>query len=428
MIVMSHVDSYHRDNSKISFILERGGLRIPEAVKDAQLTKTLSLDIPEEGEVAILRPKLKRERRYTIGGGRLPNLISELGYDPVEESLNFYLQSARFIHGVLGSCITSGTSYAPAKTDVVLSGSGSAVLTLTTGGLSVNAHIGDMIKITSGIYNGTRLLILSNTANTVTIDITVPAAPAGINGASCEIFKGPWLHTMGVGSDLPTFASHVLIPNVNAAETICVDMLGMLIKTWELTAEKSADAVQAVGFIVAKAIDGTVGLPIPADPGNELMMKWCNVDTLTLTYNSKSPIVKDICDSVKISIENGAELKTVVGDCYASFKSIGTLEFTATLHYFPNSRILYDLINTSVNAYVTAMPLLVKFQIDANHYIQIAIDKMYLSDHPEMVPGKDDSIMGIDAEFKTMPGAIVTAISKDDFNLDYYERSTVIQV
>lgn len=423
---MSHVDSYHRDVSKISFIKERGGLRIPEAVKDAPLTKTLAFDIPEEGEVAILRPKLKRERKYTIGGGRLPNLVSELGYDPVEESLSFYLQSARWLYPVLGNCVTTGTSYSPAKIDVVLSGSGSAVLTLTTGGLSVNAHVGDLIRITSGTYLGTRLLILSNTANTVTVDITVPAAPAGINGASCEIFKGPWLHTMSVGSDLPTFASHVLIPNVNAAETICADMLGMLAKSWELTTEKSADAIQAVGFIVAKAIDGTVGLPNPADPGNELMMKWCNVDTLTLTYNGGSPITKDICDSVKISIENGAELKQVVGDCYASFKSIGTLEFTLTLHYFPNSRVLYDLINTSINAYIGVIPFLVKYQIDVDHYIQIAIDKMYLTEHPEMVPGKDDAIMGIDAVFVPAPGAVISAISKDDFNLDNYERSTIV--
>lgn len=423
---MSHVDSYHRDNSRISLIKERGGLRIPEATKDAQLAKVLSIDIPEEGEVTVLRPKLKRERRYTIGGGRLPNLVSELGYDPVDESLNFYLQSARFLYGVLGSCVTSGTSYSPAKTDVILSGAGSAVLTLTTGGLTINAHVGDMLKLTSGVYSGTRLLILSNTANTITVPITTPAAPAGINGASVEIFKGPWLHTMAVGSDLPSFASHIYIPNTVSAETICVDLLGMVIKTWECTIEKAADAVQSVGFLVAKAIDGNSALSIPADPGNELMMKWCEIDTLTVTYNSKSPITKDICDSIKINIENGAEIKHVVGDCYGSFKNVGTAELTVTMHYFPNSRTFYDLINTPIASYVTTLPFLVKITRDVNHYIQLSIDKMYLSDHPELIPNKDDSIMGIDAEFKPMPNAVVSAIAKDDFNIDYYERSTIV--
>lgn len=423
---MSHVDSYHRDNSRISLIKERGGLRIPEAVKDAQLAKVLSCDIPEEGEVSVLRPKLKRERRYTIGGGRLPNLISELGYDPVDETLNYYLQSARFLHGVLGYCVTSGTSYAPAKTDVISSGAGSAVLTLTTGGLSVNAHIGNMLKVTSGVYLGSRFLILSNTANTITIDITTPAAPAGINGASVEIFKGPWLHTMALGTDLPSFASHVLIPNTVPAETICVDLLGMVMKTWELTVEKAADAIQAVGFLVAKAIDGNSALSIPADPGNELMMKWCQIDTLTVTYNSESPIVKDICDSIKVTIENGAELKQVVGDCYASFKNVGTADITVVLHYFPNSRTFYDLINVKLGDYVTTLPIIFKLTIDVDHYIQLSIDKMILTDHPDLIPNKDDSIMGVDAEFKPAPGATVAAMAKDDFNIDHYERSTLV--
>lgn len=420
---------YPRTTSKISVIKERA-FRTPISTKDAPLTYALAIDAPEEGELTLLRSKLKKEKRYTVGGGRTANLVTELGYEAVDETISFYLQTARFLFGVMGACVTTGTSYSPVKSGTVVSGQGTAVLDLGIV-MTPDAHIGDMLEVTFLVAPLTRrFAIIDNDASTVTLDIT---SPADTNGKTFEIKTAPFIHdiTQGTTCKPPTFAMRFDLPNEcgDAAQRVVSDLLGIIIKTWELTLEKGGDGIQNVGLLGAKSVDG-VTFTNPGDLPLDTL-KWGHVSSFHIDYNAEQVIHKDICDSIKHSIENGASMEPTVGDFYPNYIKYGTVDHTFTFNYYPRTKTFYTLRNTAIKDYITAITGVLEIVYSADRFIKYTLNSLLLMEHPEAIASKDDNIMGVEAELGLMPrdnpaalpeGTVVIQ-AKDDLGIEYFEGS-----
>lgn len=426
---MSETGQYNRTNARVSLIKERA-FRTPIDTKDAALTKSLAIDIPEEGEVTVLRSVLKREQRWTVGGGRTANVMTELGFDTVDESINFYLQTARLLAAVMGKTVTTGTSYTVPITGTVSSGGGTAILTLSTA-MTPDAHIGDMLEITLGDQLGSKYAIIDNDANTVTLDVDTDA---NIDGDTYEIKTAPFTHviTQAGECEVSTHAMHFDLPNAcDPAERILLDMLGIIMKSVELTIEQGGDAIQSVGMLGAKSVAGAA----ITNPANFLVdfFKWGHVSDFYIQYDSVNVIDKSNCDSIKISIENDSELKHVVGDFHPNYKKLGTIDYTATFHYFPQTKAFFDLRNVPLADYATTISALIDVVYSANRYITFTFNSLMLNEHPTSIPSKDDAILGVDAELKLMPKDNPAGLAegtleieaKDDLGIEYYEGSTL---
>lgn len=424
------MSQFYRRDSTFSIKRERGGFRIPESTKDAALTSVLASDIPEEGELSVLRTVLKRERLHTVGGGRKANVITELGYDPVDETVNFYLQTARKIFGAMGNCVTTGTSHSPSITGSVVSGGGTKIISLSGVTLVVDAHIGDMFQITSGPYTGYKYCIVDNDVSSVTVD---EDTPSGLATPSFEIFTAPFDHQITEGTTLPTWAAHFDLPNEDSAERIINDLLGIIMKKNEITIEKEGDAIQAVDIIGAKSIEGGA-ITVPSD-FVDTFLKWGYVSELTLSYDGKNPIRKEICDMIKMAIENDAELQQVVGDFWANFIKIGTVDYALTFNYFPDSKVLYDLRNVKIKDMVGDLDCTIQITEPNfgdlpgggswDKFIKFIWDKLYLDEHPTGIPSKDDALMGVEAVFKFIKEGSLIVQSRDQYGIEYYEGSTI---
>lgn len=427
------MSNYRRTASKIVLLREKA-FRIRDAIKDEPIldAETGYIDIPDVGEVAVLRSELKREAKSIVGGSRTPDVMSELGFDAIDESISFHLQTGRLIYGVLGECATTGTSYAPALTDTILSGQGTATLTLTGGGLTPNAHVGDLLEVDRGGGEYNRYYITANTANTVTVDVLTAA---DVNGLTVEITTAPFTHLMGQMEGkcrLPTFAMRVDVGNPCAEtdENLYVDTHGVMLKSNEITIETNGDAMQAVSFNAAKSTDGS---PLTREATEKALniLKWTHVSTFTFTYDAQSPITKDVCDQIKIMLENNAELKHTVGDAYPNYQRVGGFTATVTLSYHPFNKVLYDLRNTAIVDYASDVELIITLEESASRYIKFRFPSLVLTEHPTGIPSADDAIMGVEAEFQLMPAylnngrtagtAIVEAV--DDLDIRYYEGS-----
>jgi len=419
---------FTRVDAHISMVKEKGGLRKLDSTLDEAISVSYPIDKPEEGEFPVLRTVLKREERFTLGGDRRTDYVAELGYDPVDESVNFYLQTAKFIYGAFGSCVTTGTSYAPAKTGTIDSGGGTKILTVTGIVLTPDAHIGDMLEITVGDRVGNKYEIVDNDASTITVDINTPI---NIDADQFEIKTVPFLHHITHAKILPTFAMKFDMPDVLNDERILMDLLGIIIKSHELTIEQGGDAIQAVGIIGAKSVEGN---PItnPAEP-LDTPLKWGHLSELDLSYDGENPIRAEICDSITITTENDSEIKPVVGDFWSRHQKDGTVTDMFRLHYFPDSKLLYDLRNTCIKDLVDDIDLTLKLKEtncagedfgDYERYIKWVVTKMYVAEHPTGIPSKDDHEMGVDCTLMILPEGDIYVEAQDAYGLIHYEGST----
>jgi hypothetical protein len=431
----SHEDGFSRGDGTFHLIREYGGIRTPVETLDEPLSFVLPFDIPEEGELKVLRPVLKREEIFNIGSGRHVSHITELGYEPLDEDIPFFVQTAKGPYASMGACLTVGED-----TDVlgtVVSGEGTFSLALGET-LVEDKHIGHYVEITSGPKTGWKFHIKDHdTSGNVDTDIRVPDSPPGeINGQTFKIVGGPFKHYIRRGRTLPSFGGHFEVPNENSTQTVILDALGMIMKKNEITFEKDGDGKQAIGITIPKAVEGVAIPNLPQDLPDCNFFKWGHHSILEVEYDSQFPIVANRCDQVVHLIENEASVDPTQGDFWATYKNIKTVMYNLKLHYFPGgdtARLLYDLRNTRIKDYVT--PLVARLEVrdpdyaqrdDLSYwdrYIKWVYTSCYLSEHPFGIPSKDDFVMGVDAEFRLLPEGELEIESQDEFGVAHYEGS-----
>jgi hypothetical protein len=431
------LDNYPRGIAKISISKELGGFRTPVETKDAQLTETHTIDTPEQGAVPMMDQVRVREERFTVGGGRGANKVFEGGFPQVDETLSHYLETGQLACGAFGACETVGTSYETPKTDSIASGQGTKVLTLTTGGLTPDAHIGDMLIVTSGDAVGYKYVIKDNDAGTITVDINTHPA---IDADSVEIVTGPFEHTITPGLRLSTYAIKVDSPTKygSASNRILVDLLGVIMASWTCNIEPGAEIMQTVNYKGSKSIDGTPTTNPPDFPHKAF--RWGDVPSganIYVKYDSVEKIVRCQISTLSMDYTNDAEIRDAVGDFYPCYPKDGTIDINVNLRYWPNDRTFHDLKKKERDEYATPIEFFVKL-LHANdlalptapvtytdRYFQISIDKMYMQDHTDEIASADEQIMAADMVLKPDPDASVEIKTKDEYGLEYYEGSTV---
>jgi hypothetical protein len=405
-------------------VVEVDGLRIANrgGAKDAAITATynLAIDRQLDDSVPILYSQIERMRHMTLGSGtRNADCIVEQKYPVTEQDLEYSVQTGRWLYPVMGKCVTTGTANG---TDTIASGEGTATLTLTTGGLTIDAAIGDFIEFTSGSLSGNKYHITDNDTGTITLDKTVPS---GANSAGITFYTAPFTHTIteqDVVSSMKTVALHQELENDVGAESIREDMLGIIVNTHVHTAEMDGFARQTVGLLGAKSVTGSE-LTRPATLDSCSNIKWGGeAATNTLTYNSVEQTSE--VDRVEIEIINNAELKHITGDAYANATKWGERDYTVTLHMFPTVDTLKTLRNLAIDTYVTALAYTYKVQTTATDYIQYTFDDTYVDDFPLEVPDKDALEFGVDVVLKNNAGGTCAIEVKDSLGLIYYEGST----
>ncbi len=407
-------ESYRRWNGKIS----RKGEDVFRNA-DAALTQSeiLATDVTIDDSISIPEPELLTEEHYPVGGGRNLSKLSELGFDVPEDTLPLLIQSAVHLYEALGACRTVGTALAVPFADVIASGQGTAVITMTTHtSMTPDEHIGRMLEdATSGV----NYAIIDNDASTLTLH---KATVATADGDTIAITKAPFIHTITESNSIPSQAFHFELENDTDAVSIRSDLLGVLMNTLEHIFEKKADGLQNLGILVAKAVAGS-DLTQPANK-SELCLNWADTSTFTLSYNSLNPITADECDSVTIRIANNAIIRDVMGDKNAKKPVTGIREYDLILHIFPENRVLELLRNTSQVDYITALAFVFKVENpnDATHYIQYTFNSLRVSDYKKAIPGKGDAERGLDCGFRLRPGGTLAGVASDSLNILHYER------
>jgi len=331
-------------------MIKESSLRTILATKDAPATVVYSIDKELDDELVYPRSKNEKVRHSSLGSGtRNADTITDGGFPPVEDSLDFALQVAKFLYGVQGSCVTTGTS--TGETGTVTSGQGTDTLVLSGGGaFTINEFAGMMLSITSGENLGKKYHIKSNSATAVTIDKN---SPGDIDGDGYRIDGKPFTHTISEGFKPPSFALHQELENYDNTNPIRKDLLGVIIDSWTGTIEVDSDmAEQSVGIIGAKSITGS-NIAQPSQLDNTRILNFKGVITNTLTYNSLNTIVNADNDSIQIEINNNASIIRVQGDCYPDHEIFAERDYTLTLTLYPEDSVLIELQNINIEDFLT---------------------------------------------------------------------------
>jgi hypothetical protein len=424
---------YKRFPARFSLVKEKGGLRIVDAVKDDPIAETFAIDTPEEGAVPIMRSTLKKVKQFTVGGSRQVNNVSSQGYDQIDVSITHYLQTCRIFYATLWNCVTTGTSYSPVIQDSIASGQGTKTLTFSTiTSLVVDAHKGDMLVVDSGDAVGFKYYIVSNTADSVTVDIDTHPA---INSDVVEIKTVPFTHTITRGDQPVTFAAHFDIParDGDAAKRIIVDALGVIVKSATVSIAPDGDAIIEANYLGAKSIDGDV----ITNPENLAIrhFKWGHASTFYVSYNAVNKIVQYDCESLEILLDNDTEIRKHIGDFYPDREKDGIAEDTVTITHWPKDKTFHDLVNVDTKDYTGPIALRVILTQEKaglnpdgitfwDRTIQIDISKLFVNDFPEEIPSKDDDDMAADMELFDDVGNVTQVAGVDELGIEYYEGST----
>lgn len=407
---------YYRPDCQISI----GARELVFRNLDAALTIVKHKDLLQDGGWPIAEPYLKSEKHYPLGGGEIASKISYLGYDPSEEALPLWVQSAVGIYLALGKCVTTGTALGTPFTDVVASVSTNVITMTTNTSMTPDAHIGNQVEVTSGVLIGNKYAIIDNDGTTLTLE---DAPAATIDGLNIKVETAPFTHVITEQRARPSFPIHVEQENETDAQSIRIDLLGVIMKNLLVNFDLDADATQDMGVSVAKGVAGSDLSSPTANPVE--LYNWCHFQTpgsFSFTYNSLDLLTVDVIDQISFEIINDSELRKTIGNCWSNKHIPGYREHSIKMHYLVNEKVLYGLRNTKHTDYLTDIALTAKFARSTTDYIQFVYDKLRLIDYPNTVPSKDDKIVGVDVEFVEAPGNALIVTAMDDLNVSYYER------
>lgn len=416
-------------------IRELGGLRTPVDTLDAPLARVYEIDVLEDGEVDAMRPPLSRERRFPVGGGRQSTHVSDLGFEAQEVTTSFYFQTAKLIYAAMGACLTTGTT--TGVTGTISGGAGTAVIA-TGEAMTVDENAGNYLEITTGVLTGYKYHIISNdVGGNCTVDITTPAV--GIDGEDFEIFGPPFTHDIRVGETIPSYGVHIEFPNRVPAETVILDLLGVLVKKCEISFEIDGDGMLAADLHVPKSVEGTTIANKPSDIAQCALFKWGQIDIFQVKLDADVVVSGDRVDQTSITIDNDASVDKTMGDFYATYKAIGNVDHGLSIHYFPGgefARTLYDLKNTRTCDYPGVLSAIIEVRqvnfaildpgppvVYWDRYVKFTFTKLYVDEHPWSIPSPDDWILGVDAVFKLASDGELLIEAQDEFGLGHYEGS-----
>ena len=379
-----------------------------------------------------LLPDMQFVQKNYMGGGRNDKKIHQEGYKAKDGSITSLMSSGIFLYYALGSCNTLGTSYASPITDTIASIS-SNVVTLTGGGLTVDAHIGDVMKITSsGDYLDKYFWIIDNTATT----LTVYPDPSGLAGTeTIEILTAPFTHTISTGSTIPSFTLH--LEAQKGTSSIYKDLFGCIVKSIEITMEAGAETPisMSVGILVPKNIAGATSTnPVNLEKSE---YSWTDVSTLTLQYNSNDieSSLRDKTNKVTFKVENEFDIKSILGDDYPKNLQVGTQTITTLIDLFPESTTWDTITGLKIPNYSTQYtkagyytgPISFETKItregSADDYIDISATKLFMDPTSWKIqaPSWDEKEMGGEVSLLEAPGNSWTFVIKDSLHNGYYE-------
>jgi hypothetical protein len=256
----------------------------------------------------------------------------------------------------------------------------------------------------------------------------------------CEIMTAPFTHTLSEATTLPTFAMH--IEEQFTTNPVYVDLLGCVVKSFELTYETGSDtpAVLAVDLIVQKVIDNISGAATTLTTPDPLALErftWGHVSTLSLTYNSlEIETMKTYCKKHTFKLINDVNAANIFGDDYPNRVDAGHRSYELTFTVMVRNRTWLNLARlkcpsftaqyNSSGFYLTAIAYNSIIGRSATDYINIALSKLHLipEDIEEEIPSwdTDQGKEWKDIMFHGAPGNVLTASIMDALSAAYYER------
>lgn len=419
--------TYPYTKAQLSWKREEGGVRTPISTLDLALATVYMMDALRDEDITIPEPELQREEVRVAGGSRDIDRLDELGYPSKEVTIPLVLQTAILLHKVLGACTTVGTDTAETGMTVA-SGGGTATITISGKSWDTNEWAGYYCEVTAGDNNGDKYHILSNTANTLTFDVTTDA---NLDADTVKIVGAPFTHTITGADLLETIALHYENENTTDAQSIRRDLLGVVCKAISVIIEKGANAVQDLTIEVAKAVAGS-DIAKPAQFTDAVMRWGNNVTTFSLAYNSGDLLLGKECDRVKIDIENEIDARHPIDDDNVLVYDAGVRNYTITLKIYPQTKTLRDLRNTALTSYATVMSFTCKIQRSATDYIQFTFSNVYVAEYPQNIPSSQSKIIGLEMQLRNAPAytsvdtvsnsrGSLTIEAKDNKGLVYYE-------
>jgi len=377
-----------------------------------------------DGGFTIPEPYRVREEFWKLGGGRNVAQIADLGYDTPEEGLDLRWMVGTFLYYAMGGCDTSGTLVTERT---ATSGTASVSLEFVTA-VTADVQAGMMVEFTA---SGAKFQI--EDVGTNTIIVSVPMTATDLGTLTFSVTGPPYTHAISEPTNtlLPSFGIH--IEQGEGDTKLKRDLNGCVVNGATLTIEKDAIAKMSVDILVLSSVTGTelTTTETPTDLTEEIY-NWTMIDgTTTSTYmnyndlsinGTASEQIADTIDSVEISITNENEATKVIGDEYGKFVKFGKREYMIKTHIYPRNLAMYNLRNTKVADYVSALTTQYLLERDTNDTVNWHFSSLYLSDHPNNLPSWDDKIVGVDAEFKLKPGGSSTITITDSKPIKFYER------
>jgi len=422
------------------------------------------------GDLDIPEPLLKQEGSNGIGDGRNTARVTKMGHDVVEQALTIDAQTGIWLYYAMGAVLTDGTDNSPAITDASITRD-SAVIVGGFSGLSVDTHIGQILRVIDGTYAGWVWTIIDNDASTVTLNTTTPADLATsleAGSPSVEILKAPFTHTISEPSTtatqvtsgsvvyLPTFNIH--IETSSGIRPKYRDLIGCIVKSLKITMEKGAATVYEVTVMVPKSMVGLLQTTYPTyslsgesaysalpERLTDEYFTWEHLDRTTLSYFKygstnifgSTANWLDETSKIELTIENEIEINPVLGDDYANKYLVGKREYTVLMTYYPNSNemasdvnaaynLLYDLKAVGLASYTGNISLCLHWGRSETDYVKALLSSLYITEYPDKLIGIETREVSIDITLLNAPksthvtaGTFVGTVM-DDRNTSYY--------
>jgi hypothetical protein len=293
----------------------------------------------------------------------------------------------------------------------------------------VNAHKDRTIDVASGTTHY-YYFVESNTASTITVHQT-PASVAGYTITMVDYYT----HTISESDTLPSFAWRV------EQDSSYFDILGMIIKSFELVFESGSETPAIMNFEVEslKVIDGTAtesassidNLPVPLFTRKN----FASPGALTLTYNGTA-IESDLeaqLNKHSIKITNEFESKPKYGDEYYMKTLMGNRQYEVHYDTYIRNQTWRTISRADIPSttsqygttgfYTGPIAMNTKIAHNATNYIQVSLDKMALKgeEFKNKLISWEEKELGIDVSFTCAPGGIMSAVVVDHLPGIYYE-------
>ena len=400
-------------------------------------------------------PIILKEKLYGIGAGKHPSMIVNTQQDPVDFTIETYMQDARFLSLATGAATSAGgqkivqtitvdtySDYVDGDQfllyvidasghvkcyqvyfDVTGDDSGKPAAVIGATACRIQGTFLDLADLTATIEIAlealdeiTTVTVVGSVLTITTVANTgaVPHARDCIGNTGVTTFaittEGSSTHTVleSIDSTVKTFGLHIECDN--GSEDIAVDLLGCVITSYEMTIDYSEKLIkESIGIKCPHYVISTISVYNPPLYALEPQV-WSNLvesasnNVIMITAADKTPA---ILTGLTFMISNEIDLHPEIGYRYCQFAVSGKREITMNLIGFIQKNEIwetwYDTWSNTAGYYTNAGGRLnseIKVERTSTYDTwQMSIYNWLIESYNLKIFPIDDKIMGIDVTF-----------------------------